>query len=195
MHSAGRSPTQLEPREPNEGSRQGSTSKTPEGRGATFRVQGSGLFFSFLSFFALFLFSLRFFSFNFSSFVFFFLVNNKRFFTLGQVKGNARHGRSRHRPTKVFRVGKVALATLKIVTKTNRCFHNSHRRLTTPKSMYNSLRCLESQQLFTSMLREMFQPVVDRRQGQCTVLTELRHPDQARNWSSCHRRRVTVAAV
>ena len=72
------------------------TSKTPEGRSATFRVQGYG-------------------------FRFLFLLVFLRFFTFGQVQGDARDGRSRHRPTnqptnQSFRVCKVNLATLKVAT-------------------------------------------------------------------------------
>ena len=62
------------------------TSKTLEGRSATFRVQ---VFFPFL----------------FLIFLFFF----ERFLTFGQVTGNARDGRSRHRPTKVFEFAKLIL--------------------------------------------------------------------------------------
>ena len=51
------------------------------------------------------------------AFLFFFLVL-ERFFTFGQVEGNACSGRSRHRPTnQSFRVCKVNLATLKVAQK------------------------------------------------------------------------------
>ena len=36
------------------------------------------------------------------------------FFIFGQAKGTARHGRSRHPPTKVFEFCEVNLATLKV---------------------------------------------------------------------------------
>ena len=90
------------------------TSKTPEGRSATFKVQGKGFFLFLLFFFHFFIFvflilifflkkkknvssffaflpffCLRFFAF---SLICFFL----EFFTFGQVRGFARDGRSRH---------------------------------------------------------------------------------------------------
>ena len=45
------------------------------------------------------------------SFLLAFLFFKKKLFTFGQVKGKARHGRSRHQS---FRVCKVNLATLKV---------------------------------------------------------------------------------
>ena len=41
----------------------------------------------------------------------------EKFFAFGQAKGNARHGGSRHRPTKVFEFVKFNLATLKVCNK------------------------------------------------------------------------------
>ena len=42
----------------------------------------------------------------------------KKFFTFGQVKSDARRGRSRHQPTnQSFRVRKLNLATLKVAIK------------------------------------------------------------------------------
>ena len=55
-----------------------------------------------------FVFERRFFS------IFLVFCFKKRFFTFGQVKGNARYGRSRHRPTKVFEFCKANHAILKV---------------------------------------------------------------------------------
>ena len=43
-----------------------------------------------------------------------FFEKKKRFSAFGQVKGDARYGRPRHRPMKVFQVCRVNLATLKV---------------------------------------------------------------------------------
>ena len=114
------------------------TSKTPEGRSATFWGSGFKFFCPFSNDFFLFdfflftkspMFYLRFFSFSFFLFflhVFlfifsFFFLKKKRFLTFGQVKKDARYGRSRHpltnQPTnQSFRVCEVNLATLKLAT-------------------------------------------------------------------------------
>ena len=118
------------------------TSQTPEGRSATFRVQGS-VFFSFflscpfLTFLHFFIFCFRkkvfhvvflvFSSFSPFSYKFAFLFMFSCFFLLSflfifwrfctfvQVKGNGRDGWSRHRPTnQSFRVFKVHLTTVKV---------------------------------------------------------------------------------
>ena len=43
--------------------------------------------------------------------------DSDRFFTFGKVEGDARCGRSRHRPAKVFELVKFNLATLKVAKK------------------------------------------------------------------------------
>ena len=69
------------------------------------------------------MFFLRFFPFYYCLVCLRFLSFLKRFFTFGQVKGNARHGRSRHQRrhqpiNQSFRVCKFSLATLKVATNT-----------------------------------------------------------------------------
>ena len=73
------------------------------------------------------MFFLRFFSFSFFiflllAFLLIILVFCK-VLTFGQVTGDARDGRSRHRPTnQSFRVGKVHLATVKVAQENNRTY-------------------------------------------------------------------------
>ena len=102
----------------------GVTSKTPGGRSATFRVQGLGSFVS-DSFYQK---NLIFHLFFDTCVSFHFLVGFSRFFTFGQVKSNARDGRSRHHGdiNQSVRVCKVNLATLKVATSRGSQARRSH---------------------------------------------------------------------
>ena len=68
---------------------------------------------------------------------FFFIFS--RFFTSGQVKGNARHGRSRHPPTnQSFRVCRVNLATPKVAIGAN------HQKPSHEGFKFNTKKCVAS---------------------------------------------------
>ena len=90
-------------------------------KGGECDLQGSRFWFVFCLFFlhflAFFLLAFLFISLLFLLLAFLFIFFCKRFFAFGQVKGNARHGRSRHRPTnQSFRVCKVNPATPMVAT-------------------------------------------------------------------------------